>query len=492
MSEPGPKPGPEPAHELDQRRAASLHDTVPWHDRRLWMVQIVVLALYVARLAVELHLTRARAPVPGIPDFTTLGLFLWPVLYAAVVTGPAGGALTAAWVAMLSVPRDLAFLGGGDPVAVWAESTQVVALAVVAVVVGQQVAAERRARVAVDEARRAHLAAEARYRSLFDASESPTVLVQRPGRVVEANAAAVALHGGRPDSLAELVGTGAAQACVGQAADLGVGGRPIRADLGTVVVHTGSRRQFRLSASELGAEGDGLVQVVLTDVTAETERREVAELFAQAMVDAQEEERRHLAQELHDGPLQSLVHLVRQLDGSPALAGLRSTGVDLVDELRRIARGLRPSVLDDLGLVAAVGRLVEDVGARSAINATMGVTGSVVRLAAPVELALFRVAQQALANAERHGAPTRVAVGIAFEPERIRLLVTDDGRGFDVTGPASRRRQGALGLIGMAERLHLAGGEVAVHSEPGAGTTVEAVVPTSGPSGTAHEPGGIT
>lgn len=483
----------------------------PWRDRRLWVVQLVVLAVYVVRLAVEVQVTRAHAPVPGIPDFSTLGLFLWPVLYAAVTVGPTGAAVTTAWVAVLSIPRDLAFLQGGDPVAVWAESTQVAALCLVAVVVGWRVAAERAASHRAEQARRAHLAAEARYRALFDASVSPTVLVDHLGGVVELNAAAQALTGRRPRTLGEVVGPAMAAhlllggATAGARPDGGGppgGGSPgglgpsdggaageghapgdpdAAEDAAARTVLVGDRRftvtATGVSAPDLGAS-DGFVQVVLTDVTEEARRRESAEAFAQAVVEAQEEERRHLAQELHDGPLQSLVHLVRQLDGAAAGGGeLRTLGMGLVDELRRIARGLRPSLLDDLGLVAAIRRLLDEVGSRSGVETTLGVTGLERRLVPASELTLFRVAQEAVSNAERHAGAGRIAVGLAYEDTGVRLLVTDDGRGFDVQDPLAAHRPGSLGMAGMRERVHLVGGALVVHSAPGAGTTVEAFVP---------------
>ncbi len=456
----------------------------PWRDRRLWLVQLAVAAIYIVRLIVEVRITHAHAPVPGIADFTTLGLFLWPVLYAAVTVGPTGGAVTAAWVAALSVPRDLAFLGGSDPVGAWAESTQVAALCVVAVVVGMRVAAERSARDRAERAGQALLAAEARYRALFESSVSPTLLVDRHGTVLEANAAAVALGGGAPTRLADLVGSVRAAACLSD------GGPGISTDDGSVLLidprqpGSGSRR-FQMAATDLSSAGDDLVQVVLSDVTAEAERRAVAESYAEAVVAAQEEERRRLAQDLHDGPLQTLVHVARQVEGADKGVGSQSevhaTVLDLVDELRRIARGLRPSVLDDLGLVAAVQRLLGDVEERSAVTATLGTTGTERRLTAPVELALFRVAQEAVSNAERHAEPTHIAVGISFETSEVRLLVSDDGRGFDPARAEAERRPGALGLSGMRERLLLTGGRLVVHAAPGQGTTVEAVVPALPP-----------
>ena len=95
-----------------------------------------------------------------------------------------------------------------------------------------------------------------------------------------------------------------------------------------------------------------------------------------------------------------------------------------------------------------------------------------------MELALFRVAQEAITNAEHHADPGRVAVGMSFEPNGVRLLVTDDGYGFDPPQSMPTEPKGSLGLVGMRERLHLVAGRVQVHSAPGAGTTVEAWVST--------------
>ncbi len=488
-------------------RVASLRAPVAWRDRRLWLVQGVVLLVAAVRWVVEVAVTRAHAPVPGLPDFTTLGLFLWPVLYAAVTVGAAGAAVTTAFVAALSVPRDLLFLRGGDPVAVWAESTQVAALCLVAVVVGQRVAAERAASARAEAARAAHLASEVRYRSLFDASESPTVLVTGRGLVLEANRAARQLAGRLPRTLAELVGAEVAATLLtpspGATAGAGASVATHRPGSRTATVTVGEgagRRRFRVTAVAVAAAGaappatveatvgdDGVVQVVLTDVTAEERERQQAETFAAGVVAAQEEERRRLAQELHDGPLQTLVHLARQLevDGEPPATtpAAREVALEVVDELRRITRGLRPSVLDDLGLIEALRRVTDDVAEQFHVAVALEVTGPARRLPAVLELTVFRVAQEAMANAARHSRASTVRVVVAFGLRWLRLLVADDGCGFDDPDRASRQAAGSLGLSGMAERLRLVGGHLAVHSDPGTGTTVEAAVPCPPPDG---------
>ena len=202
------------------------------------------------------------------------------------------------------------------------------------------------------------------------------------------------------------------------------------------------------------AAGQQLVQLVLHDVTIETLRQEWMEAYAARVLNAQEEERRHIAQELHDGPLQALVYLCRRIDevrsgvgdehpedlngstdGKTKVAAeleeVRHLAESLIGEIRGISRGLRPSVLDDLGLVAATRRLLDDLEQRTGIDTTLGITGNERRLPTPIELALFRVAQEAISNAELHAGPGRVAVGMSFEPNGVRLLVSDDGDGFD-------------------------------------------------------------
>jgi signal transduction histidine kinase len=215
------------------------------------------------------------------------------------------------------------------------------------------------------------------------------------------------------------------------------------------------------------------------------------EAYAARVVLGQEEERRHIAQELHDGPVQTLIHLCRKLDevssrdedpspgGTLRLSDLRVIVEETVAELRSIARGLRPSVLDDLGLVASINQIVSEAGERQRFDASFGVTGPERRMAPAVELALFRIAQEALSNAERHASANRVAVGLSFDDCGVRLLVTDDGVGFDIGDDHENADSGRLGLRGMTERARLIGSELTVHTGPGEGTTVDVRVPAT-------------
>ncbi len=150
---------------------------------------------------------------------------------------------------------------------------------------------------------------------------------------------------------------------------------------------------------------------------------------------------------------------------------------NILKDVRRFSRDLRPSLLDDLGLVPAVEWLTEDLSASSSIQARLDVVGDR-RLEPEVELSLFRIAQEALSNVRRHSRASQVVVRLAFSEQRVRLQVRDDGIGF-VPGerPADLSSARGLGLRGMRERAELIGGRFSVTSAPGKGTAVRAVVP---------------
>jgi len=209
---------------------------------------------------------------------------------------------------------------------------------------------------------------------------------------------------------------------------------------------------------------------------AASEAHRVAEartrLYATQILRAQEDERRRIAQELHDQPLQDLIHLLRVLDrGNPDEA--REVATQVVSELRQISRGLRPPALDDLGVTAALRKLVADFQTRTGIDAAFRGEGGARRVRPEVELGLFRVAQEALNNVARHAQAHKVSVRMLYTDHGVRLSVIDDGAGFS-PGQAG---EAALGILGMTERAGLLGGRLEVISAPGQGTTVRAEVP---------------
>lgn len=195
------------------------------------------------------------------------------------------------------------------------------------------------------------------------------------------------------------------------------------------------------------------------------------------LLTAQEEERRRLALELHDDPLQRVTLLARRADPGTRLA-LEEIG----GALRAICTGLRPPVLDDLGLPAALDWLAENARAQSERDLLIEVRAAPESAWWPrdsaLEAALFRVAQEALHNILKHAEADAVAIELAADEAGLRLVVADDGRGFDATPATTGGGAGAqLGLVGMRERLRPWGGDVRVTARAGGGTIVEATVP---------------
>jgi two-component system, NarL family, sensor histidine kinase UhpB len=212
----------------------------------------------------------------------------------------------------------------------------------------------------------------------------------------------------------------------------------------------------------------------------EDERRRSGQLAMRA----QEEERRRLARDLHDEVNQALTAILLRLEAlaqdtpperMPEVAELKRLVNQAMEELLTLARHLRPSALDDHGLVPAVEAQLKRFSARTGIEVRMSTEGDPNELPEVMQTAIFRVAQEALANVARHAGATVVEVELAEEDGRAELRVRDDGAGFD---PGAIPRAGSegpgagLGLGGMAERARLVGGELDVRSAPGGGTSV--------------------
>jgi len=213
------------------------------------------------------------------------------------------------------------------------------------------------------------------------------------------------------------------------------------------------------------------------------EREEMLERFATRTVEAQEHERRRLAGEIHDGISQRLVslwyHLLAAEDrlGEPEglqreLATAKELATAALAEARGAIAGLRPFVLDDLGL----GPGLESLG-RSLGGLEVEVDVDAVVLPPHVEVALNRIAQEALQNVVKHAAATTVLVHLSAGEEGVRLVVSDDGHGFDLDSMGDGEERHAYGLVGIRERAELIGAGITVVSRPGTGTTLEVIVP---------------
>ncbi len=236
-------------------------------------------------------------------------------------------------------------------------------------------------------------------------------------------------------------------------------------------------------------DGSILWHGVATDITArkrlEAERAEARARLALV----QEEERHRISRELHDQTAQRLVALavdLKQLElqlaagQSPGerVRALRQAVEQLQQQVRHVAWDLRTPEFEEGDLAAALREYVEDWSARTQVPAQCECRGTDGRRLPPLVVsALYRVAQQALANVEQHARARHVSVLLERDPGQVRLTVEDDGRGFDVEAVPRSAAAARLGLLGMKERVALAGGTFLIESSPGSGTTILVRIP---------------
>lgn len=448
----------------------------PLTDPRFWEIQALVAMAAGTHHAMEAF--DLMSSMGTLYLVLVLLLFVVPVLLAAVNFGRSGAVTTGLWSLALTVPNLVIWHSGADR---YGEVAQFVIINVVAVLLGWWVDAEASARHRAEAAGAALRASEAKYRGLFETAGEPVLLLDRSGVIQEANAAACRLFGLRLDTArGRSLGDIGAGAILNAAAEA-------RSRAAEVVLRTpgGQKMWVEPVWAPLTSQQDGLIQLILRDVTSQRRRQRSLEAYAARILEAQEEERKRIAQEIHDGAIHELVLLCRRLDTasracavSPAAAsaeiqGARALADSVAESLRKFARDLRPSVLDDLGLIPAIRRLLTETEANSNVKVSLVVRGDPRRLPGDDELALFRIAQEALRNAVRHSGASRVGVQVDFSPCEVVLRVSDDGAGFAV--PASLHElaaHGKLGLLGMHERARLIQAGFEIVSAPRTGTTV--------------------
>lgn len=212
--------------------------------------------------------------------------------------------------------------------------------------------------------------------------------------------------------------------------------------------------------------------------------------YVRQITHAEEAERERIARELHDETVQALLVLRRHLGalmGSQQqlpesaierLEGTRQLTDEILEGVRRFSQDLRPPTLDHLGLLPTLEGLVADLRAQGGVDVQLKVVGSERRLSPEAELVMFRIVQEALNNVRKHSQASKVMTTVEFADGRVRLTISDNGRGFE---PPARMSDlaaaGKLGLMGMHERARLLGGVLTIQSEVGKGTTITADVP---------------
>lgn len=223
----------------------------------------------------------------------------------------------------------------------------------------------------------------------------------------------------------------------------------------------------------LGNQMDGVVNKI--------ESMQQSQQFGAKIIKAQEEERRRVSREIHDGPAQAMANIVfraevceRLIDvdverSKRELGVLREQVRGCLKETRKIIFDLRPMTLDDLGLVPTVKRVVDNLKERQNMAGEVLVIGEERRLDSYVEIGLFRIIQEALNNVEKHAKATQVRVVVEFQRDFIQAVIEDDGQGFDMEAVGGNE---SFGLMGMRERVNLLRGDLTLKAAPGQGTKV--------------------
>lgn len=344
--------------------------------------------------------------------------------------------------------------------------------------------------------------AEERYRTLLESAPDGMVICDATGRITFANAQTEALFG---IPRVELVGQSIETLIPEARRDAHVAHRtaflrePRLRAMGEGLPLHGRRRDgtefpVEISLSPLRTSDETLVTAAIRDITArrraEQTVREYAvrlEALSRQLLTAQEWERRTIACELHDEVGQSLTALKLSL-GNARERGETATLDDsvmlveqLLEQVRELSLGLRPSLLDDLGLPAALRWFVDRQGQRAHFTGHVETDGLDGRLTPEVEIACFRVVQEAVTNVMRHARAQQVVVRVRRTDGGIAISVRDDGVGMDVGGARRCALRGvSLGILGMEDRVALLGGRLEITSTLGNGTEVAAFVPIAG------------
>lgn len=208
--------------------------------------------------------------------------------------------------------------------------------------------------------------------------------------------------------------------------------------------------------------------------------------FGLKIIEAQEEERRRLSREIHDGPAQMLANILLRseiiertlyedsVDAAVSeIHSVRKMIRSSLYEVRKIIYDLRPMALDDLGLIPAIRKYIGNLSDFHRMDIDFVVIGEEKRLQQKHEVALFRLMQESVQNAIKHADPTSIQIKLQIQRETIIMVIKDDGKGFDI----NKKKEKSFGIVGMRERVDMLGGKIEINSKLNAGTTVIIQVP---------------
>ncbi len=249
------------------------------------------------------------------------------------------------------------------------------------------------------------------------------------------------------------------------------------------------RGDFRWKAPVWAKDEIGSLGGAFNEMSRELRRKDqMREQLLARLINAQEDERKRISRELHDETSQALTSLkvgLRLVEESTdsahirkKLTELRALATQTLGNVHQLAVELRPSILDDLGLIAAIQRYTEEYSTKMNIKVDFHVSGlEGQRLPPETEVTVYRIFQEALTNIVKHAAANNVSVVLSCQDSSLVVIIEDDGKGFDANAVISSTDVNRLGLFGMYERASLVGGKLTIESQPGAGTTIFLSVP---------------
>jgi len=253
---------------------------------------------------------------------------------------------------------------------------------------------------------------------------------------------------------------------------------------GVLCAGNGAKVPVLLAANRFFSEGEAAICLIVMDISERKAAERARQELSRQIINAQEQERQRVARDLHDSVNQLLSSAKYRLGSMAAKKGARHAPViqahelieKAINEVRLISRNLRPSELDDLGLVAALRTLAHDFQKRTRIRAQLKAEATSGSLSREGNMTLYRIAQEALNNVEKHSGAKKVTITLTHSRAEIRLIVRDNGKGFR---PSSNGKSG-WGLQNMNERATLLGGVFEASSFPGRGTTISVRIPLHG------------
>ncbi len=449
-----------------------------------------------------LGLTAVLLRPPTGDEYAIFPLIIWAALRFGVLGSATASGIVAALTIWFTVHGQGSFVGSTPTHDLLLLQMYLALLSVTGLVLAAMTTERRQAEQAARES-------EQRYRTLLE-NAPEAILVHQDGRWILANRAALKLlHAARveqlvgrptldivhPDYRAVVRERIEREFATGEPAPLleqqfiAVDGTVLDVEVVGIPITLAGRQGGQIIVRDITERRQA--EQVVREREAEVRRsRERLEALSQRLLKVQENERRLIARELHDQIGQALTAVKLNLEslrsGRRAKAFPLDESVAIVEQLMEAVRSmsleLRPSVLDDLGLAAALRWYADRQGRRAGLAVRVRTQLPTERLASDLETACFRVAQEAITNVARHAGAKRVEVDARAEDGTLDLTVRDDGTGFDVAAVrGGTTAEGSIGLDGMEERVRLLGGDFRIDSQPGTGTTVWARFPLTEP-----------